>query len=69
MAGQVFRARGSQIRVARVMQEDEGSIILEVQKSDDTPIDLFGGEQFLTLVFVHSVNGQVKAWLPWEKES
>jgi hypothetical protein len=67
MGKQVFRARGDQIRVARVMSEDDKSLILEVEKSNETSIDLFGGERFLTLVFVHADNGAIKAWVPWEE--
>ena len=55
-----------EIRVGRILNEDEKSLIIEVQKNEDSPIDLFGGEEFLTLLFVHSDNGQVKSWIPWE---
>ena len=55
-----------EIRVGRILNEDEKSLIIEVQKHEDSPIDLFGGEEFLTLLFVHSDNGQVKSWIPWE---
>lgn len=55
-----------EIRVGRILNQDDNSIIIEIQKDQDTPIDLFGGEQFLTLLFVHSENGQVKSWIPWE---
>jgi len=56
-----------EIRVGRILNQDDNSIILEIQKSNDNPIDLFGGEGFLTLLFVHSDNGQIKSWIPWEE--
>jgi hypothetical protein len=58
-----------EIRVGRILNEDDKSIVLEIQKHEDNPIDLFGGEQFLTLLFVHSDNGQIKSWIPWDKDS
>lgn len=62
-----MQAKYGDIKVGRILNEDSDSVILEIQKSEDTPIDLFGGEQFLTLIFVHSDNGQVKSWNPWKE--
>ena len=61
-----IQGKFGQLKVGRILSQDEDSVILEIQKSQDTPIDLFGGEQFLTLIFVRSNNGKVESWDPWE---
>jgi hypothetical protein len=48
---------------------------LEVSKRDDVVFHLtpdeegqvVGGDQFLTVVFVRSLNGSMESWLPWEE--
>ena len=56
------------IRVGRVLHEDDGYITISVAKSLDTELHLNEGDQFLSLVFVHSEGeGQpATPWLPWE---
>jgi hypothetical protein len=63
-----------ELRPARVIAEDEDFITLEVAKHDDVKwrvAPLPGEEnpqpqQFLTLLFVHIVDGGVEVWTPWE---
>lgn len=64
----------SHLRVARVLAEDDKQVTLEVMKSDDTPMTLAQGidpaaepDRFLTILFVHTVDGAGETWLPWEE--
>lgn len=58
-----------QMRVGRVLQDDEKTMILEIHKDDDTPftLDLENPDRFFTILFVRQVDGAVEVWLPWEE--
>lgn len=64
------KVRGSfaQLKVARVLHEDEGFMTLEVAKDDNRPLRIEDGDRFLTILFLHKVPGSndLEAWLPWE---
>lgn len=55
------------IRVAKVVGENEEGMTLFVPKDMTGEFHLEGGEKFLTFIFTHQVNGQMKTWLPWEE--
>ncbi len=67
-------ARFKDLRVGRILAEDGDFITLEIGKRDDVPFHLqqdetgnvVGGDRFLTLVFVRSVDGRVETWDPFE---
>jgi hypothetical protein len=54
------------VRIARVVGENEEGLTLFVPKDMQGEFHLEGGEKFLTLVFVHSTEDGMQAWLPWE---
>jgi hypothetical protein len=59
------------IRVGRVVSEDDHSILLEVLKSDAQAytLDPDGGDRFLTVLFAHRTDdGGLEIWLPWEDD-
>jgi hypothetical protein len=67
-----FKARGDQIRVGRVLHEDDAFLTLEVAKDEHRPLSIESGDRFLTLVFVrskptHADPQRAEAWLPWEE--
>lgn len=60
---------------SRVLSEDDDFITIEVAKHDgvtfhlqmDDEGEVVGGDRFLTLMFVHHVDGEgMTTWLPWE---
>ena len=62
----------AEMRVGRVLHEDDAFVTLEVAKSDRRELRLEDGDRFLTLVFVkHSPSAadqaRMVAWLPWEE--
>lgn len=69
MGNEYLRARGADLRVARVLHQDERFLTLEVAKQDDWPLQIQDGDEFLTLLFVKQRDGAVHAWLPWESGS
>lgn len=60
--------------VARVLNEDNDFITLEVGKRNDVSFTLqrdennevVGGDQFYTLIFVRADGGEPEVWKPWE---
>jgi hypothetical protein len=66
------KVRGDQLRVGRILHEDDAFLTLEVAKSDERELRIENGDQFLTLMFVraaptHADPRRAEAWLPWEK--
>jgi hypothetical protein len=62
-----LKASNSEVRIARVVGENEEGLTLFVPKNMDGEFHLEGGEKFLSMIFVHNAgNGELKAWLPWE---
>lgn len=63
-----------QLKVARVLHEDDDFVTLEVGKHDRVEFHLqqndegetVGGDVFYTVVFVHEVDGRAVAWDPFE---
>lgn len=64
-----FSARGTDIRVARVLHEDDAAVTLEVIKNENRPMEVRDGDKFWTVIFVHQKAGGVHPWLPWEAAS
>lgn len=64
-----MRARGSDIRVARVLHEDEAFMTVEISKDDSRELRIEDGDRFFTLMFVRRKNGSkdMEAWTPWDK--
>lgn len=61
---------GAHIRIGRVLHEDKDFMTLELAKSDQTPLRVEDGDNFLTLIFVHQDDdGQTSSWFPWEDAS
>lgn len=64
------------LKVSRVLAEDDDFITLEVGKHDGVTFHLqqneegetVGGDRFLTIVFLHEVDGSAETWEPWEAE-
>jgi len=66
------KVKGSDIRVGRVLHEDDAFLTIEVAKSDDRPLQVEDGDRYLTLLFVrsaptHADPRRAVAWLPWEE--
>lgn len=66
-----MKARGSDIRVGRVLHEDADFITLEVAKNNQRELRVESGDRYLTLLFVHKSPSyadpnRIAAWLPWE---
>jgi hypothetical protein len=66
-----MKIKGSDIRVGRVLHEDDAFLTIEVAKSDDRPLNVEDGDRYLTLLFVRGAPTHVDprrmvAWLPWE---
>jgi hypothetical protein len=64
------KVRFSELRVGRVLHEDDDFVTLEVVKDEQRQLQVEDGDRYLTLVFVkHSPTasdpGRLKAWLPW----
>jgi hypothetical protein len=63
--------------VGRILNEDAHFVTLEVAKRDDVSFTLqkdesgetVGGDQFLTVLFVHKDDDGMAIWKPWEDES
>lgn len=62
--------------VARVLNEDDDFLTLEVGKREDVKFTLqqneagetVGGDQFLTLLFTRMEGGGIVVWKPWEDD-
>lgn len=68
-----MKAHGSDIRVGRVLHEDDAFITLEVAKDEDRPLRVEDGDRYLTLLFVrnkptHADPHRAVAWLPWKDQ-
>lgn len=70
-----MRAPRSHVLPSRVLAEDDDFITIEVAKHDRVTFHLqqnaegetVGGDRFLTMLFVHMVDGDLETWLPWER--
>jgi hypothetical protein len=66
------KVRYGQIRVGRVLHEDDDLITIEVAKNEHRQLNIEEGDQFLSLLFVHQPPGmpvgQLRAWLPWLRD-
>jgi hypothetical protein len=62
------------VTVGRVLHQDADFATIEVGKHDQVEFNLqsdengevVGGDQFLTLIFIHQVDGAFETWVPWE---
>lgn len=63
-----LRAEGSDLRVGRILHEDDDLITIEVGKRDDVTytLDPDTPDRFLTLLFVRNTPEGVRVWTPWE---
>ena len=58
------------LRAARIVAEDEGTLLLEVHKADDARPDVDRGERWVMVVFVREDGGRLpEPWLPWRGDS
>lgn len=65
--GEYLRAQGKDIRIAKVVGENEDGLTLFVPKDMNGTFKLTEGDAFLSLLFVKNDNrGGVVAWTPWE---
>jgi hypothetical protein len=62
------------VKIGRVLNEDDDFMVLEVGKhegvtftlkQDEETGETIGGDAFLTVVFVHSVDDHMEVWEPW----
>lgn len=61
-----LKIRLEQMRVGRVIEEDENWVTLEVAKNDLVKYHVEDGDRFYTLLFVQSDGkGDIKADFPW----
>lgn len=60
------QATTGDICIGRVLHEDDKFITLEVIKDEKRHLRLEDGDKFLSLLFVHQVDGKVAVWKPWE---
>lgn len=61
--------KGTDVRVARILTEDEDFITIEVMKNMDDSWSIQEGDKFLTVLFITNEGmrgNNVKAWLPWK---
>ena len=64
-----MRANTSNIRSARVIQEDKDFLILEIAKQADELVQVHEGDKFYAVIFVRPDGNQtMQAWVPWENE-
>lgn len=64
-----MRIPGEMICVARVLNEDDDFLTLEVGKHDAVSFTLEEGDSFHTLLFVHKEGEGLEVWKPWEAET
>jgi hypothetical protein len=63
------------LHVGRVLHEDNDFVTMEIGKHDDVKFtlgqneegEIVGGDRFLTILFVHNIDGHMEVWKPWEK--
>ena len=64
------------LRVSRVISEDNDFVVLEVGKRDDVVFHLqqseetgetVGGDKFMTIIFVRQVDGKIETWDPFKE--
>lgn len=63
----------AEMKVARILHEDDDFVTLEVGKRDDCVFHLqqneegetVGGDRFLTLLFMHNEDGVARPWDPF----
>lgn len=68
MADHQVRAKFDDIKIARVVGENEDGLTLFVPKDMDGEFHLDGGERFLTILFIKQDGpGRRRAWTPWEE--
>lgn len=65
MGNENVRARKGDLRVARVLSQDDDFATVEIAKRDDVPFLVNEGDEFLTILFVHQVDGGVSVWDPF----
>ena len=56
------------VRISRVLHEDDELMTVEVVKNEQRELKLEEGDKFLTLVFIHNLEGTkyFETWIPWE---
>lgn len=54
------------IRIAKIIGENEDGISLFVPKDMGGTFEIEADDRFLTLLFIHQVDNEMVAWLPWE---
>lgn len=67
-----MEAKRSQIKISRILAEDDDFLTLEVGKRDDVVYHLqqneegetVGGDRFLTLLFVRNTDSGMEVWDP-----
>lgn len=73
MGNEYLRARNGDLRLGRILHQDDEFVTIEVAKRDDVVFHLqtddegevVGGDEFLTFLFVHQVDGGVSVWDPF----
>lgn len=61
------RVTGGDIKIAKVVGENEDGLTLFVPKDMEGVFHLNEGDKFLSIVFVKSeAPGRVVSWVPWE---
>lgn len=66
-----LKIRRDQFCIARVLNEDDDYLLIEVLKKDDTPVVLDenpDANRFYTLLFVKQDDKGGKVWKPWEDD-
>lgn len=62
-----LKVNNSQVRIAKVVGENEDGLTLFVPKDMQGTFHLTEGDRFLTLVFMKTDGvGGAQAWIPWE---
>lgn len=62
-----MRVRKDEIRIAKVVGENEDGITLFVPKDMEGVFHLTEGDEFLSLMFVkQDGHGDMMIWVPWE---
>lgn len=61
------KAKTGDIRIAKVVGENEEGLTLFVPKDMDGTFHISDGDRFLSLLFVKADgHGGVRVWVPWE---
>lgn len=66
--GGAARIRRSDLKVARVLFEDDDFVTLEIAKDEHRTLRIEDGDRFFTLVFLkqNPEDGTATVWTPWE---